>query len=90
MRFVLGVIIGFGVGFAGAVLFAQQKSPAKASAPGGGSLGHPVGASANGSRGVLGKVRKGLDEALTEAKQARREAEKDMTERYQRTVGRSK
>jgi len=89
MRFVLGVLIGFGIGFAGAVLFAQQKPGAKAAS--GGSLGRPLGATtngANGAKGVIGKVRKGIDEALTEARQAQRAAEKDITERYQRSVGR--
>lgn len=93
MRFVLGLIIGLGIGFAGAVLFAPDKGK-KEQAAEGGSLGRPMSANgANGSGGfksVFESVRKQLDEALSEAKKAQKEAEAEMTERYHQVVSRSR
>ncbi|HUF54260.1 MAG TPA: hypothetical protein VMR52_10875 [Dehalococcoidia bacterium] len=93
MQFVLGVVIGVGVGFAASVLLAPDKTKQQAAAPRGGSLGRPVYANgANGSHGfksVVENVRKQLDEAMSEAKKAQKEAEAELTARYERMVARS-
>jgi len=84
MRFVLGLLIGLGAGFAGAILFAPERSeavPGKAAAMGANGRG--------GFKSAFEDLRKSLDEALGEAKKARREAEEEMTQRYRRVVGRS-
>ena len=84
MRFVLGLLIGLGAGFAGAILFAPERSEAVP--------GKPAAMGANGKVGfksVFEDLRKSLDEALGEAKKAQREAEEEMTQRYRRVVGRS-
>lgn len=88
MRFVLGVVIGLGIGFAGAVLFAPEKKkerpefPSRVLDQATGTNGH--------KRGLMNTVRERLDEAMAEANQARKQAEREMTERYERSVGRRK
>ena len=82
MRFILGILLGFGVGFAGAVLFAPEKKPEPEFIP-----GRPQ--HRNGSGGLLDDVRVRLKEAMSEAKQAREQAEREMRDRYQRAVRKS-
>jgi len=90
MRFVLGLAIGFGIGLGGAILFAPEKkkpapdwlpAQARASIPGNGA--QPEG----GLKSVLAKVRTRLDEAMSEAREAQQQAERDMQARYERSVG---
>ena len=87
MRFILGLLIGVGIGFAAAILFAPEKTEAEAERG-------PSGPSANGVNGANGfksafdGLRKQFDEAFTEAKKAQRDAEEEMTERYRKVVGR--
>lgn len=84
MRFILGLLIGVGIGFAGSVLFAPQQEEAP------GSRRSQVSANgAGGFQSALDGLRKQFDEAFSEAKKAQREAEEEMTERYRRVVGRS-
>ena len=86
MRFILGLLIGLGIGFAGATLFAPEKGETAAGRK-------PSDINANGAGGVKSAfdgLRKQFDEAMTEAKKAQREAEEKMTERYRKIVGRSK
>ena len=86
MRFILGLLIGLGIGFAGAILFAPEKGETTAERK-------PSDIGANGARGVKSAfdgLRKQFDEAMGEAKKAQREAEEKMTERYRKIVGRSK
>ncbi|MEX1194356.1 MAG: YtxH domain-containing protein [Dehalococcoidia bacterium] len=85
MRFVLGVLIGFGIGFAGAVLFAPEKAKPTVT---GGSLGLQATNGSGGVKSAFDAVRKQLDEARTEARKAQRDAEKELTERYERSVSR--
>jgi gas vesicle protein len=82
MRFLLGLVLGFGIGFAGAILFAPEKKPEREFIP-----GQPH--SRNGAGGVMDEVRDRVKEAMSEAKKAREQAERDMRDRYQRTVRKS-
>ena len=82
MRFLLGVVLGFGVGFAGSVLFAPEKKKEADWVP-----GQPQ-ASKNGSGGILDTVKERVTQAMSEAKDARKQAEREMRDRYERTVNR--
>ena len=93
MRFIIGLLIGFGAGFAGAILFAPEKKKSSVHWP----EGHPAagGAPANGNRQVSGglqtairNVQDRVNEAWEEARKASEQAEKDMQARYQETAGR--
>ncbi len=93
MRFILGIAIGLGVGFAGAVLFAPDKKkeprtewPSRVLNEATGTNGHKE----SGVKGLVATVRERLDEAMAEAGEARRQAEREMTERYERSVGKRK
>jgi gas vesicle protein len=93
MRFVLGVAIGLGVGFAAAVLLAPEKKkeqstewPSRVLNEATGTNGHQE----SGMKGLVATVRERLDEAMAEAGEARRQAEREMNERYQRSIGKRK
>ena len=88
MRFVLGLLLGFGIGLAGAILFAPDKKQAARRWP----EGHPaqiVAVSRNGDRdaggvkGVVRSVQERLNEAWDEARKASTEAEREMNARYE-------
>ncbi|MEO8458448.1 MAG: YtxH domain-containing protein [Chloroflexota bacterium] len=79
MRFIIGILLGFGIGFAGAVLFAPEKKPEPEFIP-----GQPQ--NTNGNGGLLDKARERVKEAVSEAKEAREQAEREMRDRYERTV----
>jgi gas vesicle protein len=81
MKFVLGVLIGFGIGFAGALLLAPEKK------------NRPWTPSTHGDgmpekNGLLNTVKDRVREAMGEAREAKKEAERQMLDRYERTVGR--
>lgn len=92
MPFVIGALIGLGIGFAGAILLAPEKSPnrkplwgERPPKPGEGP------ASDNGQgtvRSTLDAIRQHVDEAMAEAKEASGEAEKEMRERFERMADR--
>jgi len=82
MRFLLGVVLGFGVGFAGSVLLAPKKKEEADWAP-----GQPQ-ASKNGADGILETVKERVAQAMSEARDARKQAEREMRDRYERTVNR--
>jgi len=94
MRFIIGLLLGFGVGFAGAVLFAPDR--AKTSEPAGWPAA--AGASTNGvgqNHNTAGALRRALrsfqdqiNEAISEAKQASEETEAEMRARYEKAAGR--
>ena len=88
MRFLLGLLLGFGIGLAGAILFAPDKKREARRWP----EGHPaqiVAVSRNGDRGaggvqgVVRSVQQRLNEAWDEARKASAEAEREMTTRYE-------
>jgi len=91
MRFVIGLLLGFGIGLAAAILLAPEKrkdSPLpwlKHEAAG----TTPTNGSQRGLRSVLDTVRERVNEALGEAKEAQREAEDRMQERYRKMVGKT-
>jgi gas vesicle protein len=82
MRFLLGVVLGFGVGFAGSVLLAPEKTKEPDWVP-----GQPQ-ASKNGAGGILETVKERVTQAMSEARDARKQAEREMRDRYERTVNR--
>lgn len=92
MRFVIGLLLGFGIGFAGAILFAPEKKKGAVHWP----EGHPAAGdiSPNGRR-VSGSLQQAIrsvqdrvNEAWEEARKASQEAEKEMQARYQQAAGR--
>jgi gas vesicle protein len=91
MPFVIGVVLGLGVGFAGAILFAPEKKkqadwpphfPDEQGAAGGNH------GSESGLKGFVESVKGRLNEAAEEAKEAQQQKEREMIERYERTIGR--
>ena len=92
MRFVLGLLIGFAIGFGGAILFAPDKRkpvesgwpPHREETPAAGGANHR---DAGALRGALEGLRQRLNEAFTEARAASRQAEKDMMTRYYKMAG---
>jgi gas vesicle protein len=95
MRFLIGLALGFGVGFAGAVLFAPDRSKGKAVKwPAGTLQGGPAVFEENHNN-FMGAVKRALrtvqeqvNEALEEAKKAQEEAEEELRARYESTAGR--
>jgi gas vesicle protein len=93
MRFIIGLLLGFAAGFAGAILFAPEKKHTRVHWP----EGHPAagGISPNGNRRVSGSLQNAIrsvqdrvNEAWEEARKASEQAEKDMQARYQESAGR--
>jgi gas vesicle protein len=92
MRFIIGLLLGFGAGFAGAVLFAPDRSKKDQVA------GRPAGSSAasngrgenhnGGLRGALRSLQDQISTAMSEAKQASEETEVEMRSRYEQAAGR--
>jgi hypothetical protein len=76
MRFVVGVLIGFGVGLAGAILFAPEKRR------GPWPDGHPAqsvnGDESGGLRGALRTLQDHVNEAWEEARVAAEQTEREM------------
>jgi gas vesicle protein len=92
MRFIIGIAIGFGVGFAGAVLLAPDRSKRErvewpAATAGAGppafDTDHDLMATV---RRALRSVQDQVSEALEEAKKAQSDTEREMRARYDRTV----
>ena len=95
LRFLIGVAIGFGVGFAGAVLFAPDRSkrervewPAGAvdSGPPAFDTDHNIMATV---KRALRSVQDQVNEALEEAKKAQADTEREMRARYERVARRT-
>lgn len=81
MRFVFGVLLGFGIGFAAAILFAPEKGKKEKQWTPPSQEGEPA-------NGLVGTIRGRVSEAMGEAREARKQAEREMMERYERTVRR--
>jgi len=94
MRLVLGLAIGFGVGFAGALLFAPDRSKGRpVDTPAGTAESVPTAFEEDADlRGAVKRVLRSLQEqvnkALTEAKKAQKETEREMLSRYETTARR--
>ena len=82
MRFVFGVLLGFGIGFAGAILFAPEKKKEEPWTP----SSHEDGAPPKG--GLVNTIRARVSDAMEEARDARKQAERKMIDRYEHSVGR--
>ena len=95
MRFLIGLALGFGVGFAGAVLFAPDRSKQESVKwPAGTVAGGPAVFEEDGNN-IMGAVKRALrtvqeqvNEALEEARKAQEEAEEELRARYESTAGR--
>jgi gas vesicle protein len=95
MRFLIGLALGFGVGFAGAVLFAPDRSKRR-------EVDWPVGTTEDvrppafaedhnimdSVKRALRSVRDQVSEAMEEAKKAQADAERELRERYESEVRR--
>ena len=91
MRFIIGLLLGLGVGFAGALLLAPEKRERREGASGGEEpLGDEAFAENHDSLAGLRRTMRGLQgqlqEAWEEAREAAQEAEEEMRARYKRTV----
>ena len=90
MPFLIGIAIGFGVGFAGAILLAPEKNKRDNWPP------HvPRASAADGNHqdsgplaGLMETVKERVNEAAQEAREAKRQKEREMLERYEQKVGR--
>lgn len=92
MRFLTGLLLGFGIGFALAVLFAPEGQRRRGEAPLEGKAAGP----GRDEQDPLAALRRALrslqeqaQEAWEEARQAAQEAEQEMRARYGRRVRRS-
>ncbi len=93
MRFLIGLLLGFGAGFAGAILFAPDRSKRSE-----GGWPAAAGTSANGAgenhntmaalRKALRSLQDQINDAMAEAKEASQEAEAEMRARYEKAAGR--
>ena len=94
MRFVLGLAIGFGVGFAGALLFAPDRSKGRqVDWPAGTVEGGPVVFEEDHDlisvmKRALRSVQDQMNEAMEEAKKAQKETEAELLARYEKTAQR--
>ena len=91
MRFIIGLLLGFGIGFVGALLLAPEKRERREGAPPGEEPLGEEGFGGNhdslaGLRRAMQSLREQVLEAWEEAREASREAEEEMRSRYQRTV----
>jgi gas vesicle protein len=95
LRFLIGVAIGFGVGFAGAVLFAPERKKGERvewpagtvdSGPPAFDTDHNIMASV---RRAMRSVQDQINEALEEAKKAQADTEREMRARYERIARRT-
>jgi len=96
MRFIIGLLLGLGIGLVAALLLAPEKGQRRRE-------GEPPGEEASGAVGLgegqdalagLQRAMRGLQEqvqeAWEEARQAAQEAEREIRARYERTVSKPK
>ncbi len=94
MRFIIGLLLGLGIGFSAAVLFAPERGRLREGAPSdedttseGFGENHD---SMAGLRRAMRGLQEKLQEAWEEARQAAQEAEKELRVDYERTVSKPK
>jgi hypothetical protein len=81
MKFVMGILLGFATGLAGAILFAPEKRRGAPLWP----EGHParsLNGSKDGIRGAVRTLQDHVNEAWEEARTAAERAEREMMARY--------
>jgi gas vesicle protein len=92
MRFIIGLLLGLGIGMAAALLLAPEKGqrrrdeePLGEEASGAGEMGEDHDALVGLQRAMRG-LQEQVQQAWEEARKAAQEAEKEMRARYQRAV----
>ncbi|MFB3053513.1 MAG: hypothetical protein ACE1ZT_06565 [Dehalococcoidia bacterium] len=94
MRFIIGLLLGLGIGFAAAVLFAPERGRLREGAPSDEETTSEGFGENHDSIAGLRRAMKGLQEqvqeAWEEARQAAQEAEKELRASYDRTVSKPK
>jgi hypothetical protein len=92
MRFVIGLLLGLGIGLAAALLLGPGRAPHRDEEPGGEEVPEEGFAQNDDAGAALRRAVRQLQgqiqEAWEEARQAAQEAEKEMRARYERTVSR--
>ncbi len=90
MRFIIGLLLGLGIGFSAALLLAPERGRLREGAPSdeetsseGFGENHD---SMAGLRRAMQALQEQVQEAWNEARQAAEEAEKEMRTRYERTL----
>ena len=90
MRFIIGLLLGFGIGLAAALLMAPRKGRLHGEgAPEGEESGGGFGSNHDAMAGLrrsMQALQEQVQEAWEEARVAAREAEEKMRARYERTV----
>ena len=90
MRLIIGLLLGLGIGFAGALLLAPERGRLREDAPSDEETPSEGFGENHDSMAGLRRAMKGLQEqvqeAWDEARQAAQEAEKELRQRYERTV----
>jgi gas vesicle protein len=92
VKFVIGALLGFAIGFAGALLLAPDKSRSRAiwgERPPKPGEGPPSDNGRGSVKSTLETIREHVDAAMSEARQASADAEKEMKARYERMAGRN-
>ena len=88
MRVIIGLLLGFAAGFAGAILFAPDKQKRRETEWPLGAESEAASGNGNGFQGKLHGLRARVNEAIEEAKKAQAEAERQMQARYEKAAGR--
>ena len=90
MRFIIGLLLGLGIGFSAALLLAPEKGRLREDAPSDEETPSEGLGENHDNMAGLRRAMKGLQEqvqeAWDEARQAAQEAEKELRQRYERTV----
>ncbi len=93
MRFIIGLLLGLGIGFSAALLLAPERGRLREGAPSDERPDEGFGENHDSMAG-LRRAMKGLQEqvqeAWEEARQVAEEAEKELRDRYERTVTKPK
>ncbi len=94
MRFIIGLLLGLGIGFAGALLLAPERDRLREGAPSDEETTSEGFGENHDSMAGLRRAMRGLQEqvqaAWKEAQEAAQEAEKELRAQYERTVSKPK
>ena len=94
MRFIIGLLLGLGIGFAGALLLAPERGRPQEGAPSDEETTSEGFGENHDSMAGLRRAMRGLQEqvqaAWKEAQEAAQEAEKELRARYKQTVSKPK
>ncbi len=94
MRFIIGLLLGLGIGFAGALLLAPERGRLREGAPSDEETTSEGFGENHDTMAGLRRAMRGLQEqaqaAWKEAQEAAQEAEKELRARYEQTVSKPK